>query len=319
MEGRLKIRYEVILATEHFDGKYHTGTADQSYGIGVPLEIVSDGTSLIWKQLRSDGKLDPRLPLTGYCTPNGADLNLLHGTSSHPIAVLERMQALALPELAVSAAGTIKHKAGSVAIIERSGNKAASSVSARLKGKWTVLENSFKYSTFEALQSGWQFKTSTANGIALGPGIAFGTLVLTDPFETDVTYTLIGGGAGIDPGKYIKTASKVILKIIAAYQVASKASSSSADADMWSTGLVFKNPLWAAGASRMMRAGDFRGIAVWTELSVVLRGYGMGTGGSIQLFFAGATPDGGFTAVIPMAGALSGISLGVGAFACGMS
>jgi hypothetical protein len=315
MQGSMTIRYQVILATEQFAGAYHTGDANQAYGIAVPIQMSKDSDRFTWGQLPVEGKIDPRMPVGGECRDFNGDVVLMERGTGRLVATLTGMKILFLPEFQPPQAGTVVHAYGSVALKQRDGHLPASTITANLKGKWTVLQNTFKYSIGEGLQSGWKFKTSSMTSLAIGGGIAAGTLVLTNPYGTDISFTLGGAGVGLDPTKYLKAASaalKAIIKAVQAfYKDVSAASAGYSTTEMWSAGYVIKNPAWIPGWGRAMTTRDFCGLAVWAEANLVV-----GIGGGVQLFLVGIDPIGSFRAVIPMAGEGRVFAVGAGAFAC---
>lgn len=321
MEGTLKIRYKVILATEHFDGKYHTGD-DRAYGPAVPIEISKDGDTFRWLQLPFENKVDPAIPLGGECTVQMEDVALIQGRGGPLVGVLTGLKVEFLPEFKPQDSGVIDHRLNSVALKQREQKGAYSSIRPNLKGRWTVLENSFKYSLGEGMGSGWKFKTSTCDSLAIVAGISGGTLVLTNPAGTDVSFTMGGGGVGLSPTKALKILKQMAPEIKAILRVAKETKlnifskthgASDATADMWSAGTVLKNPLWYKGWSRAMTRQDFVGLAGWVEGNLVV-----GYGGGIQIFVVGITLAGGFRAIIPMAGEQRLLNVGAGAFICGL-
>ena len=310
----MTVNYQVILATEQFAGAYHQGEANVAYRMGVLIQMTKNSDTFKWVQMPIDGKLDPRMPVSGECREFNEDVVLMD-RAGRLVGTLTGMKMSFLPEYQPTQAGTIEHAYGGTALKQRDGHLPASTITANLKGKWTVMQNTIQYSIGEGLRSGWKFKTSSMSSLALGAGGALGTLVLTNPYGTDISFTLGGAGMGFDPTKYLKAASAglqaAIKAIQAFYKGASSASATFSTTEMWSGGFVIKNPAWWPGWNRAMTPRDFLGLAVWGEANLVL-----GIGGGIQLFLIGADPNGTFRAVIPMAGAAKMFAVGVGAFAC---
>jgi hypothetical protein len=314
MKGALKIRYQVTLATEVFHGPYHKGDGKRDYDIAVPISIYGSPGSLYWKQLGDNNNFDPRIPTFGTVRNlNETSLTLMAGDERTIVAVLEEMPECILADLQVDQTGKINHVYSNNRLKDRVIPQPYSTIKSVLKGKWTVMANTFKYGLNESLHTGWTFNTSNCTGFAVGAGVAWGGLKLNDPYGKVAAFKLLGGGAGLDPSKVIKAASKAVTLIAKALGKAGTFGASNSTEDMWSKGFVFKNPLWSAGRNRAMTKADFEGLALWAEANVVAA-----IGGGVQLFFAGVTYDGQFKSLIPMAGQQKGLNIGAGAFLCNM-
>lgn len=290
MPAFVKIRYEVILATENFRGKDHTGEASVAYKVSIPIKIfVGDDGRLSWAQLADrQGHRDWRFPDAGRCSASGdgLDLNWTGGLRAG------RLDKFTLPYLRYDRGyATYQY-------MPKRPNQSASDsmIQWRGTGKWELLELDDDSISLERestyLSTKWRFDTS--NGAGGGVGIVAagaGQIRLIDPLGKAWNFAYAGGGVG------------------AGLKKMPKKSGSGSTQDTPSAGVIWKNPLVASGHE--LKSSDFEGQCAFADASVAL-----GVGGGTTVFCVGMrgmlVPQP--TAYIWCGGLFPGVTAGVGAY-----
>jgi hypothetical protein len=307
--GEIKIRFEVMLSTEAFQGADHPGDSQKAYGIAIPMMIFEHESELHWRQLRdSHGHIDPRMPPQGLCEPWQISDLLLKDTARKPVAVLQSFE----PANLQSNQGTIAFK---YELPKQYGAQPASRIDWRGNGKWTVLENNYTDPAPSYFTSAWTFVTSSGVGGGALIVAGAGNIILTDPHGVEWTFGYLGAGlgAGVKAIKGIQLPSK-IPKIggrrLPNVPIPDRSGGGSLP-QLPSGGWVFKNP--NVTGSRELTKEDIQGQCGWLDGSVVV-----GLGAGVTVLAAGIRPNskGGesFTAAIPFGGITLGLAAGGGIY-----
>jgi len=305
----IKVRLKITLATEQFQGRYHTGQSTTAYMLNHPVTVFTQGDSdkMRWMQGRDqNGHFEDRLPPNGLVVINQGECQLLDNNNK----LVATLSGFAAPVISSSGTAVYKYKKSAYS------PQKDSQINWVGRGVWELVADRSDTPAPNYIQSRWTFNTSASTGVG-GLVVEFGqgTLVLDDPSKITHRFAYIGGGGSVDLGKVLKLIKALknlawVEKVAKATGAVTQVGGGSSTEDMFSSGLILKNAL-IVGA-RELTVDDFLGQCVWIDASI---GIYKSIGGMILLTnFDVVLNVPVFSAIIPCAGVnYTPVAAGVGA------
>jgi hypothetical protein len=261
----IEVRLKIVLATEQFGGRYHTGANSTSYMLNHPVTIFAENDSdrMKWMQHRDrQGHFDDRLPGNGLVSINQGDCQL-NDMNGKPVVTLSNFAA---PIISSSGVADYKYKRSTYQ------TQKDSQINWVGRGAWELVEDKSDPPAPRYLTSAWTFNTSASASVG-GLVVEFGSgvLVFDDPSKITHRFAYLGGGGSVDLGKVLKLVKALknlvwVEKVAKATDAVGKVSGGSSTEDMFSTGAILKNV--AVVGTRELTKEDFLGGCLWIDASV---------------------------------------------------